>query len=154
MSLDELLRLAKDVLLPIGAFFAGLFLPHVQKPLAEYRKTLADISQLMLRNVPILYGDSPKAEISDEAKKHNAELRKFFDDVRILHARLVSSADSIPKFARPLLEAVGLLHSRANIEQGAMMLVGISNQVLTTDKDKPHLTEIIKRLGTALNITV
>ena len=92
--------------------------------------------------------------MSDEAEKHNAELRKFFDDVRILHARLVSSADSIPKFARPLLQAVGLLHSRANIEQGAMMLVGISNQVLTADKDKPYLTELIKKLGAALGITV
>jgi hypothetical protein len=144
----------KDVLLAVVGFFGGLIFTHVQKPLTEYRKTLADISQLMLRNVPILYGDSPKAEISDEAKKHNAELRKFYDAVRFQHARLLSSADSIPRFARPLLQAVGLLHSRAKIKEGATMLVGISNQVLTTDKDKPHLTELIKRLGVALNITV
>jgi hypothetical protein len=154
MSLDEVLRLTKDVLLPIGTFFAGLFLPHVQKPLAEYRKTLADISQLMLRTVPIIYGDARRTDMSDEAEKHNAELRKFYDDVRTLHARLLSSADSIPRFARPVLQAVGLLHSRAQIEEGAKMLIGISNQVISASKDKPHLTKLIEKLGTALDITV
>src|SRR5437870_13906763 len=92
------------LVVPAITFLAGLFLPHVQKPLTEYRKTLADISQLMLQNVPILYGDAPRIDDSDEAKKHNAELRKFYDDVRSLHARLISSADSIPRFARPVLE--------------------------------------------------
>lgn len=139
---------------PAITFLAGLFLPHVQKPLTEYRKTLADISQLMLRSVPILYGDSPRHDKSDEAEKHNAELKEFYGDTRTLHARLLSSADSIPQFARPVLQAVGLLHSRAKIKEGAMMLVGISNQVMTADKDKPHLTELIKKLGAALGITV
>jgi len=144
----------KDVLLAVFGFFGGLIFTHVQKPLTEYRKTLADISQLMLQNVPILYGDSPRHDNSDEAKKHNPELRKFYDAVRFLHARLLSSADSIPQFARPVIQAVGLLHRRAKIEDGAMMLIGISNQVMTANKDKPHLTELIKRLGAALNITV
>ena len=62
---------------------------------------------------------------TDEAKKHNAELRKFYDDVRSLHARLISSADSIPRFARPVLEKLGLLHSRAQIEEGAKMQSGV-----------------------------
>ena len=142
------------LVVPAITFLAGLFLPHVQKPLTEYRKTLADISQLMLQNVPILYGDSPRIDDSDEAKKHNAELRKFYDDVRSLHARLISSADSIPRFARPALEKLGLLHSRAQIEEGAKMLIGISNQVITANKDKPHLTKLIEKLGTELDITV
>jgi len=76
---------------PAITFLAGLFLPHVQKPLTEYRKTLADISQLMLRSVAILYGDSPRHDKSDEAEKHNAELKEFYDDTRTLHARLLSS---------------------------------------------------------------
>jgi hypothetical protein len=52
------------LVVPAITFLAGLFLPHVQKPLTEYRKTLADISQLMLQNVPILYGDSRRTAFS------------------------------------------------------------------------------------------
>jgi len=54
----------KDFLIPaltfvlggLGGLFGGLW-PHVQKPLTEYRQTLTDISQLMLRSVTIIYGD-------------------------------------------------------------------------------------------------
>ena len=69
-------------------------------------------------------------------------------------ADMISSADSIPRFARPVLEKLGLLHSRAQIEEGAKMLIGISNQVLSAGKDRPHLTKLIKKLGTELDITV
>jgi hypothetical protein len=138
---DFALWLLKNVLLlPVG-FVVGLFLPHVQKPLAEYRKTLTDISQLMLRSVAIIYGD----EIS--------EREKFYDDIRELHARLMSSADSIPRPARPVLQVIGLLRPRDQIEEGAKMLIGISNQVIG-GRDKPHLTKLIEQLGTALDITV
>jgi hypothetical protein len=48
-----------SVLVPVFTFFAGgllgLSLAPVQKPLADYRKTLAEISQLMLRNFLVLY---------------------------------------------------------------------------------------------------
>jgi hypothetical protein len=147
----------KDFLIPVFTCFAGLFsglLPHVQKPLTDYRKTLTDISKNMLCSVPVIYGDSRKTEKSEEAERHNAELRKFYDDVRSLHARLLSSADSIPRFARPVLEALRLLQPRAQIEEGAKMLIGISNQVLSTSKDLPHLTKLINRLGKELDITV
>jgi hypothetical protein len=34
------------------------------------------------------------------------------------------------------------------------MLIGISNQVITANKDLPHLTKLIKKLGAALDIAV
>jgi hypothetical protein len=151
---EALLGLIKYIAAPVCTFLAGLFFPHVQKPLAEYRQTLTDISKKMLCSVPVIYGDSRKTEKSEEAEKHNAELRKFYDDMRSLHARLLSSADSIPRFARPVLQILGLLRPRAQIEEGAKMLIGISNQVMSASKDLPHLTEINKKLGTALDITV
>jgi hypothetical protein len=46
------------------------------------------------------------------------------------------------------------LRSPTQIDEGAQMLIGISNQVINPDKDLPHLTELIKRLGTALDINV
>jgi len=137
----------------LGGVFGGLW-PHAQRPLTEYRQTLIDISKLMLQSVPTIYGDARRTDQTPEAEKHNTELRKFYDDVRTLHARLVSSADSIPRFARPILQVIGLLRPRDQIEVGARMLIGISNQVITARKDNPHLTKLIEQLGAALGITV
>jgi hypothetical protein len=144
--MDFVLWLVKNVLLlPVG-FVIGLFLPHVQKPLTDYRKTLRDISELMLRSVHVLY--EPRVR----GMPANSEERTFYDDVRTLHARLLSSANSIPRFARPALQALSLLQSRAKIEEGARMLIGISNQVVSAGKDLPHLTTLIKKLEAALDI--
>jgi hypothetical protein len=137
--------LAKDFLVPILTFIAGLFgglVPHVQKPLTEYRQTLTEISQLMLRSVAIIYGDDI------------AEREKFYNEIRELHARLVSSADSIPRPTRRVLQVLGLLRPRDQIEVGARMLIGISNQVISPHRDKAHLTRLIQQLGAALDITV
>jgi len=140
--MDFALWLLKNVLLlPVG-FVVELFLPHVQKPLAEYRKTLTDISQLMLRSAAIIYGDE------------YSEREKFYDDIRELHARLMSSADSIPRPARPVLQVIGLLRPRDRIEEGAKMLIGISNQVIRIHRDGAHLVGLTKKLGAALDITV
>jgi len=138
----------KDVLLTVLAFFSGLIFTHVQKPLTEYRKTLTEISQLMLRSVPLLY---EKRERTEQA---SPEAKKLYDDLRILHARLVSSSDGIPRFALPALRMLGLLRSRKQIDEGAQMLIGISNQVITADKDLTHLHVLIDKLGKALGITV
>jgi hypothetical protein len=151
--MDFAIWLLKNLLLlPVG-FVVGLFLPHVQKPLAEYRETLTDISKLMLRSVSVMHSDPPSIQ-SSETEIYAAESRKFYDDVRTLHGRLVSSTDSIPRFARPVLQLLGLLRTRDQIKLGAQMLIGISNQVISADKDKPYLTTLIKRLGAALDITV
>jgi hypothetical protein len=126
--------LVKDFLIPGLTFIAGLFgglWPHVQRPLTEYRQTLTDISKLMLRSVPTMYGDGRRTDRTTEAEIHNEQLIKFYDDVRMLHARLMSSADSIPRFARPVLQLLELLRLRDQIEVGAKMLIGISNQVLS-----------------------
>ncbi|PYJ80543.1 MAG: hypothetical protein DME69_00360 [Verrucomicrobia bacterium] len=139
----------KDFLIPaltfvlggLGGLFGGLW-PHVQKPLTEYRQTLTDISQLMLRSVAIIYGDE------------YSERERFYDDIRELHARLMSSADSIPRPARPVLQVIGLLRPRDQIEEGAKMLIGISNQVIGVHRDDSHLVELTKKLGAALDITV
>lgn len=147
--------LVKDFLLPILTFVAGLLgglWPHVQRPLTEYRETLTDISKLMLRSVSVMYSDPPSIQ-SSQTETYVAESRKFYDDVRTLHGRLVSSTDSIPKFARPVLRMLGLLRTSDQIKLGAQMLIGISNQLLSADKDKPHLTTLSKRLGAALDIT-
>ena len=145
--MDLALRLLNLLLLPIG-FVAGLFLPHVQKPLTDYRKTLTDISKLMLNHVHVLYERREKNEpASDQAKN-------LYISLRALHAQLLASANSIPRFARPILEVFGLLQSDARIKEGAQMLIGISNQVVTADKDLPHLTTLIKKLETALDIAV
>lgn len=141
-----------SVLVPVFTFFAGgllgFVLPHVQKPLTDCRKTSTEISQLMLRTVHVLFGAREKGQPA------SAEERKIYDEVRTLHARLLSSANSIPRFARPALQALGLLQSRTQIDEGARMLIGISNQVVTAIKDLPHLSELIKRLGEALDIAV
>jgi hypothetical protein len=47
---------------------------------------------------------------------------------------------------------VGLLRSPAQIEEGARMLIGISNQMITADKDLPHVTAMIEKLKAALDI--
>ena len=132
----------------VGGGLLGFLLPHVQKPLTDYRKTLTDISQLMLRSVYVLFGAREKGQPT------SAEERKLYADVRTLHAQLLSSANSIPRFARPILQALGLLQSRTQIEEGARMLIGISNQVVSSIKDLPHLSELIKKLGEALDIAV
>ena len=154
MHVAEALDLIKNIalpILPVLTFFVGLIWPHVQKPVTDYRQTLTDISQKMLCSVPALYADpSPMSQLSPA----HAEARKLYDDIRSLHARLLSSADSIPRFARPVFETLGLLRPRAQIEEGAKMLIGISNQVMSTSKDHAHVTELIKRLGIALDITV
>jgi hypothetical protein len=147
----------KDFLIPVFTFFAGLFsglLPHVQKPLTDYRKTLSDISATIIGNTLLMYGDSWNTGSGERREKHNAELKKFYTDLRIRHAKLLSSSGTIPRFARPTLRWVGLLRSEAQIEEGAKMLIGISNQVMNSHKDLPHLTELIKRLGAALDINV
>jgi hypothetical protein len=149
---DALLGLIKYIAAPVCTFFAGLFLPHVQQPLTEYRKTLTQISEKMLCSVPVIYAD-PIPTLRSQGSA-NPELQKFYDDIRSLHARLLSSADSIPRFARPVLTMLGLLRRRARIEEGAQMLIGISNQVISASKDKRHLTKLIEKLGTALDITV
>jgi hypothetical protein len=141
----------KDVLFLAFTFFLGLIggiSQHVQKPLGDYRKTLTDISELMLRSVLVLYEKREKTEPASDAAK------KFYDDLRILHARLVASSNAIPQFARPVLRVLGLLRSRKQINEGAKMLIGISNQVVIPNKDLSHLTKLIERLGTALDITV
>jgi hypothetical protein len=144
--MDFILWLVKNVLLlPVG-FVVGLFLPHVQKPLTDYRKTLRDISELMLRSVHVVY------EPRITGIPATSEERAFYDDLRTLHARLVSSANSIPRFARTVLQALSLLQSRAKIEEGARMLIGISNQVISANKDMPHLTTLIEKLKAALDI--
>ncbi len=136
---------------PILTFYAGLvggLSQHVQKPLTDYRQTLTDISQLMLRSVLVLFEKREKTE------QASPEAKKLYDDLRNLHARLVSSSNAIPPFARPVLRMLGLLPSRKQINEGAQMLIGISNQVITADKDLPHLRVLIDKLGKALGITV
>jgi hypothetical protein len=148
---ETLLRIISYVLPPIATFYAGLFSglsQHVQKPLAEYRQTLIDISQLMLRSVHVL---SEKRERNEQA---GPEAKKLYDDLRILHGRLVSSSDAIPAFALPVLRPLRLIRSRKQIKEGAKMPIGISNQVVTADKDLPHLHVLIDKLGKALGITV
>jgi len=127
--------------------FSGLS-QHVQKPLAEYRQTLIDISQLLLRSVHVLFEKRDRNEQASPAE------RKLYDDLRILHGRLVSSSDAIPRFARPVLRMLGLLRSRKNNDEGAKMLIGISNQVVSPYKDLSHLRVITDKLGKALGITV
>jgi hypothetical protein len=152
VNVSEILGPIKDIVLPIFTFVAGLFFPHVQKPLTDYRQTLTDISQKMLCSVPVIYSDARPLTLRSQLV--NDESKELYDDVRSLHARLLSSVDSIPRFARPVLETLGLLRPRAQIEEGAKMLIGISNQVMSANKDLPHLTGLIKKLGIALDITV
>jgi len=102
----------------------------------------------MLRSVHVLF------EKRDRNEQASPEAKKLYDELRILHARLVSSSDGIPRFALPVLRTLGLLRSRKQIDEGARMLIGISNQVVTADKDLPHLHTLIDRLGKALGITV
>jgi len=141
----------KDVLFPAFTFLLGLIggiSQHVQKPLGDYRKTLNDISELMLRSVLVLYEKREKTEPASDAAK------KFHNDLRILHARLVASSNAIPQFARPVLRVLGLLRSRKQINEGAKMLIGISNQAISPDKDLRHLHELSNTLGKALGIAV
>src|ERR1700730_19321858 len=112
MSIGEATSwIVTHILPPIATFYAGLvggLSQHVQKPLTEYRETLTDISQLMLRSVPILF------EKRDRNVPASSEEKKLYDDLRLLHGRLVSSSDAIPRFARPVLRILGLLRSRKN----------------------------------------
>src|SRR5438552_14099390 len=148
----------KDILAALFTFAAGgLFgalWPHVQKPLTDYRKTLNDISASIIRNTLLMYGAGSVPPVTDEAKKHNAELKKCYNALRDQHARLLASSSTVPRFARPTLRLLGLLRSQSQIEEGARMLIGISNEVIGSNKDLPHLTECIKRLGKVLDIAV
>jgi hypothetical protein len=152
MSVGEVTSwIVSHVLPPIATFYAGLFSglsQHVQKPLAEYRQTLADISQLMLRSVAVLYEKREKGE------QAGPEAHKLYNDLRELHGRLVSSSDSIPRFALPVLRPLGLVRSRKQIEEGAKMLIGISNQLITADKSISHVRVLSAKLQKELGITV
>jgi len=44
----------------VGGGLLGFLLPHVQKPLTDYRKTLTDISKVMLNNVHVMYEQRDK----------------------------------------------------------------------------------------------
>jgi len=44
------------------------------------------------------------------------------------------------------------LQSRAQIKEGAQMLIGISNQMVTVNKDLAHLTTLTEKLKAALDI--
>jgi hypothetical protein len=147
----------KDFLIPVFTFFAGLFsglVPHVQKPLTDYRKALSDISATILANAVLMYGDSFNTGSGDSRDKHNAELRKLYNDLRIRRAKLLSSSGTIPRFARRPLQLLELLRSPTQISEGAQMPVGISNQLVSPNKDLSHLTKLIERLGTMLDINV
>jgi hypothetical protein len=149
--------LAKDFLVPVLTFIAGLFSglsAHIQKPLTEYRQTLTDISQLMIKSVLVMFSDSHLNEKGEKIDKANDESMKLYNDIRTLHARLVSSANAIPRFARPALRLLGLLRPRAQIKKGAEVLIGISNQVVTANKNMQHLTRLLTELKTALDIEV
>ena len=152
MSAGEVISwIASHVLPPLATFYAGLvggLSQHVQKPLTEYRQTLTDISRLMLRSVLLMF------EQRDKSKPASPEAKKLYDDLRDLHARLVSSSNAIPIFARPVLRMLGLLRSRKQIAEAAQMLIGISNQVISPNKDLPYLHTLIDRLGKALGIPV
>src|SRR5438093_13178636 len=111
----------KDVLLAVFGFFGGLIFTHVQKPLTEYRKTLTDISQLMLRSVHVLF------EKRDKYEQASPEEKKLYDALISLHARLVSSSDGFSRFASPVIIMIGLLRSREQINEGARMLIDIFN---------------------------
>jgi len=142
----------KDFLFPILTFLAGgvsgALWSHVQRPLTDYIETVSKISGQIIVNILLTYTNP----LTTDAEK--AESRKLYDSLRTLHAQLLSSSSMIPRFARPTLRLFGLLRSEEQIEKGAQMLVGILNQVTKTDKDLPHLTECIRRLGTALDIAV
>jgi hypothetical protein len=114
----------------------------------EYRKTLSGISAQIIGNTLLMYNN----RLTTDAEK--AESKKLYDSLRILHARLLSSSSTIPRFARPALQLLGLLRSQVQIEEGARMLIGISNEIVGPNKDLPHLTECITRLGRALDIAV
>src|SRR5262245_33595407 len=120
----------------VGGGLLGFLLPQIQKPLADYRNALVDISRVMLTNGHVMY------EPRDRAQPPSDEARDLYRRLRHLHAVLLSSANSIPRFARPILQKLGLLQSRVQIEQGAQMLIGISNQMVTANKDLPHLTTL------------
>jgi len=132
----------------VGGGLLGFLLPHVQKPLTDYRKTLTDISKTLLNNGHVMY--APR----DNGQPASNEEMNLRYDLRAFHAQLLSSANSIPRFARPILEALGLLQSRAQIEEGARMLIGISNQLVTANKDLPHLIKLNEKLAAALDIAV
>lgn len=105
-----------------------------------------DISQIMLNNVHVLY------ERRDNSQPPSDQEKNIYQSLRVLHSMLLSRANSIPRYARPILQMVGLLRSPAQIEEGARMLIGISNQMITADKDLPHVTAMIEKLKAALDI--
>ena len=148
----------KDFLIPVFTFLAGLLgglWPHVQKPLTDYRKALSDISAIIIANARLMWGRSWDRYASiNKTEEANENLMKFSTKLRELQARLLSSSSTIPRFARGTLRTVGLLRSPKQIEEGAKMLVGISNQLISPDKDPQHLDELVKRLGIALDINV
>ena len=152
-----ILQLLKDFGVPLLTFAAGLlggFYPHVQKPLTEYRATLSDISRTTIRKGILIYSKFEVSPTSAEQEKINAELRALYDVFRDLHARLLSSTSTLPKLSVPFLRILQLVRSQRHIREGATMLIGISNQIVRGDKDLLHLTELLKRLGVALDIDV
>jgi hypothetical protein len=147
-----------DLLTHFLTFLAGLgggLLPHVQKPLTAYRKALNDISADIIANSPLIYNIKWNGwPTIDQDKESNENLMKCYKKLRLLHAQLLSSSGSIPRFARLPLRLLGLLRSPEEIAEGARMLIGISNQVISPNKDVQHLDELVKKLGTSLDINV
>lgn len=158
------LQWLKDFVLPALTFLVGVlggfFFPHVQRPLTDYRTTLRDISHTLVRNIIVIYSsydEKPRVTTRQEGEqqeKVNQQLRDLYSTFRDLHARLLSSTSTIPKLSMPVLRCLRLVQSRQEIQEGAGMLIGISNQIVQRNKDGPHLTTLVKRLGVALHIDV
>jgi hypothetical protein len=152
-----ILQLFKDFVVPILTFSAGLlggFYPHVQKPLTEYRTILSEISRTMIRNGILMHSEFELPPSSAEQSKINTELQALYDVLRDFHARLLSSTSTLPKLSIPFLRVLQLVRSEQDIREGARMLIGISNQIVQRNKDLPHLTTLIRRLGVVLDINV
>jgi hypothetical protein len=149
-SLTELSGVAISTAKTVGVFLLGFFsnllMPHIKRQFEEYNATLVEISRTLHNSGALIF--------TWEFKEKEAEHLQLYEKVRELRARLLASTTTIPKPVLLAFRALYLVRPQKKIDEGAMMLIGLSNNVLSQQKDRPHLRELVQRLGQALGISV
>lgn len=137
----------KAVALFVLGFLSSLLLPHVKLQFEEYNATLTDISRSLHNSAALIF----TWEFNEKKEEH----LQLHERLRGLRARLLASTTTIPAPVLWFLRLLRLVKPQNKIDEAAMMLVGISNFIMATPKkDRPLLTDTVRRLGKALGISV
>jgi hypothetical protein len=128
------------------SFIGGLVVPHLQKPLTDYRAVLGEISYTLLSNAGTI--------LSLQRRDKPAEHSQLAGQIRDLRSRLQASATMISAFVKPILHILGLVAPDSNIQRAADLMTGLANRMELDEKDFRELDIMFHDIGDLLRINV